>query len=237
MDIVFLVLGALLIAIAALLVRAIVRRAPGPQLSRVTADISLAAAWDEWLQAPGQSDAERSRRNALFALVTPAHREAVRDDLLRFERRALAQDEPLLAIRAELMDSIDRRMLNREILALPENLKRRLREQSGDVIASDEDAENYLAANELRLEVLREYGARRYGDRAADDWFEVYQRASALKQRTARNFIARSASGGLDEEQDARQQAISLVDSQLRAHLLKVAPGTRFERLPERGDA
>ena len=41
-------------------------------------------------------------------------------------------------------------------------------------------------------------------------------------------------SGELNEEHDARHQAISLVDSQLRAHLLKVAPGTRFEQLADR---
>ncbi|HEX6928172.1 MAG TPA: hypothetical protein VF267_02910 [Gammaproteobacteria bacterium] len=198
--------------------------------SRQERPLPLARVWDEWLagDAPG---AERTRREALFTLVAPAHREAVREDLLRFEARALAEPEPLLAIRRELMDSIDRRMINREILALPENLKRGLRAQSGDVIASDAEAEAYLAANELRLEILREYAGRRYGDRAPQDWFEVYERAALLKQRTARNYISRSMSGELNEEHDARHQAISLVDSQLRAHLLKVAPGTRFEKL------
>lgn len=234
MDIFFLVLGALLIAVTILLVRAILRRRPQTDtLSTLVEDTSLDVVWHEWPQAPGQSDAERSRRQALFTLVTSEHREAVRDDLLRFEEQALARKEPLLAIRTELMDSIDRRMLNREILTLPENLKRQLRAQSGDVIATDEQAEAYLAANELRLEVLREYAARRYGDRAPNDWYAVYERASRLKQRTARNFITRSASGELDQDQNARQQAIGLVDSQLRAHLLKVAPGTQFERLPE----
>ena len=167
--------------------------------------LPLARVWDEWL-ATGVAPAERVRREALFTLVEPAHREAVRADLLRFEARALAASEPLLAIRRELMDSIDRRMLNREILALPENLRRGLRAQSGDVIASDAEAEAYLAANELRLEILREYAARRYGDRAPQDWFDVYEHAARLKQRTARNYITRSMSGELNEEHDARHQ-------------------------------
>ncbi|HEX7046595.1 MAG TPA: hypothetical protein VF275_03350 [Gammaproteobacteria bacterium] len=234
MDAFFLAASILLLVATAGLGWAILRRNRQRRsiFSRHEKPLPLARVWDEWL-SPDASDNERVRREALFTLVEPAHREAVREDLLRFEERALAEPEPLLAIRRELMDSIDRRMLNREILALPENLKRGLRAQSGDVIANDAEAEAYLAANELRLEMLREYAGRRYGDRAPQDWFEVYERAARLKQRTARNYIARSMSGELNEEHDARQQAISLVDSQLRAHLLNVAPGTRFEQLAE----
>lgn len=236
MDAFFLAVAIALLIAGALLGAAILRRARARRsvFSLHEKPLPLARVWDEWLTPPDAADAERTRREALFTLVEPAHREAVREDLLRFEARALAEPEPLLAIRRELMDSIDRRMLNREILALPENLRRGLRAQSGDVIASDAEAEAYLAANELRLEILREYAGRRYGDRAPQDWFDVYERAARLRQRTARNYITRSMSGEMNEEHDARQQAISLVDSQLRAHLLKVAPGTRFEQLAER---
>src|SRR5690606_18635987 len=148
---------------------ALLRRGQHSVFSLHEKPLPLARVWDEWL-ATGVTPAERLRREALFTLVEPAHREAVREDLLNFEARALAEPEPLLAIRRELMDSIDRRMLNREILALPENLKRGLRAQSGDVIGSDAQAEAYLAANELRLEILREYAGQRYGDRAPQDW-------------------------------------------------------------------
>lgn len=196
--------------------------------------LPVARVWDEWTGVPDLSDAERARRQALFTLVTPAHREAVLADLQQFEQQALADAEPLLVIRQELMDSIDRRMINREILLLPENLKQQLRTQSGDVIATDAEAEAYLAANELRLEILREYAARRFGDRAPQDWFEVYEHAVRLKQRTARDYIMNSMQGRLSDDSNARHQAISLVDSQLRAHLLKVMPGTRFEQLGER---
>lgn len=196
--------------------------------------IALSRVWNEWADAPGVSDAERARRRALFTLVPPVHRQATLDDLLRFEQQALAESEPLLAIRRELMDSIDRRMINREILTLPENLKQQLRAQSGDVIATDAQAEAYLAANELRLEVLREYAARRFADRAPCDWFNVYEHAAGLKQRTVRDYITSSMKGELSDDGNARHQAISLVDSQLRSHLLKVMPGTRFEDLDAR---
>lgn len=234
LDFFFLALAGLLIVVTVLMVGAILRRRHGGAARRPEKPVPMERVWREWPEAPGRDDAERARRQVLHSLVAPAHRDAVRDDLVRFEARALADADPLLVIRRELMDSVDRRMLNREIMALPEDVKRQLRAQSGDVIASDQEAEAYLAANELRLEVLREYAAIRYGDRAPHDWFEVYEHASALKQRTARHYILRSVNGELDAEHNARHQAISLVDSQLRAHLLKVAPGTRFERLPER---
>lgn len=221
-----------LLLVAAIMLAILLRRRQRRSIfSRHEKPISLTRVWQEWPEAADQDAEEHARRSAVFSAVTPRHREAVLDDLRKFEERALAEREPLLVIRQELMDSIDRRMLNREILSLPDEMKARLREQSGEVIANDREAIEYLAANELRLEILREYGARRYGDRAPQDWFEVYEHAARLKQRTARNYIARSLSGELDDDSNARHQAISLVDSQLRAHLLRVAPGTRFEAL------
>lgn len=228
----FVVLAILLVVFAALMTLIIMRRRPASIHSVRVKPVSMERVWEDWVNSSPNDDAERVRRNALFTSVVPRHRDAVREDLLRFEAQALAEPEPLFSIRRELMDSVDRRMLNQEILSLPDGLKKQLRAQSGDVISSDEEAAAYLAANELRLEVLREYAARRYGDRAERDWFQLYERASMLKQRSARNFIVHSMSGELNDDQDARQQAISLVDSQLRAHLLKVAPGTQFRELP-----
>lgn len=224
----------LLLGIVLYMAWSIVRRQRRGVYSLHEAPLPMSRAWNEWTIMPELSDAERARRQALFTLVTPAHREAVLADLQQFEAQALAEAEPLLAIRQELMDSIDRRMINREILLLPESLKQQLRTQSGDVIATDAEAEAYLAANELRLEILREYAGRRFRDRAPQDWFEVYEHAVRLKQRTARDYIMNSMQSKLSDDSNARHQAISLVDSQLRAHLLKVMPGTQFEQLSGR---
>lgn len=229
-------LGILLLAVALSMAWAILRRHRRGIYSLYERPLPFSTVWKEWIEAGDISDAERARRRGLFTLVEPAHREAVLADLLRFEQQALDDAEPLLVIRRELMDSIDRRMINREILTLPENLRQQLRAQSGDVIASDTEAEAYLAANELRLEMLREYAGRRFGDRAPQDWFDVYEHATRLKQRTARDYIMSSMQGELSDDGNARHQAISLVDSQLRAHLLKVMPGTRFEQLMGRQD-
>lgn len=195
--------------------------------------VTLGQAWDEWLQRDGISDTERARRQAIWTEVPAATRKDVLADLESFERRALDSGHPLTTIRKEIMDSVDRRLLNQEILAMPPELKRRLRESSSETLQNDQDAWLYIAANDLRLEILRELAARRYGDDARNGWFSVYEKAGRLKQRTLRHFLRRSIAGELHEAEDSRQQAITMVDGALRARLLEVAPGTEFKGLED----
>jgi hypothetical protein len=81
------------------------------------------------------------------------------------------------------------------------------------------------------MAVLREYAALRFGDRVAGDWFDVYEKASRLRQRGARNFIQRTLSGTQTGEDDARYQSMTRVDQEIRTRLLKVPAGTRFTGL------
>lgn len=193
-------------------------------------DATIDEAWDQWLNGPLTEDEERLRRELLDALDRRTL-DAIREDLREFERKVLGGRYPLTAIRREIMDSVDRRMLNTEILKLSPDLKQRLRARNPELIQSDRYARTYIAANELRLAVLREFGAKRYGDRAPADWYAVYERASRLKQRTARLYINK----GLEEDglnlDDGRQEAISMVDTQLKYRLLQVPPGVSFDRL------
>ncbi|MDX1443624.1 MAG: hypothetical protein R3270_07595 [Gammaproteobacteria bacterium] len=196
--------------------------------------IPLQQVWDEWLQGENLDDAERARRQAIWTEVPAETRQDVLDDLLRFEERALESPRPLITIRKEIMDSVDRRLLNQEILALPPELKQQLRDSSSEALQNDHDAWLYISANELRLEILRELAARRFGDAAENGWFTVYEKAGRLKQRSLRHFLRRSIAGELHEAEDSRQQAITMVDGALRARLLDVAPGTEFKGLDER---
>jgi hypothetical protein len=191
-------------------------------------DARMSEAWMRWMDGGELSDNERVLRAEFFRLLDERTMHAVRDDLLALESATAAERFPLTAIRKELMASVDRRMLNTEILRLPEELKRRLRAQSADLLQTDAETQTYIAANELRLAVLRDYAALRYGDKSPGDWFAVYQKASRLKQRSARSFIEKSLAGDPDAPSDARHHAMTLVDHELRARLLKVPPGTRF---------
>ncbi|MDE2070321.1 MAG: hypothetical protein KGJ04_03520 [Gammaproteobacteria bacterium] len=153
---------------------------------------------------------------------------AVCANLMEIEGKLNSSTQPLQALRSELMDSLDRQVLNSEILNLPEDLRARLRQQQDAVLQNDAEARAYLAANALRIEVLREYAHRRFGDRADGDWFAVYARAAHLRQRNTRNYIERVLGGTRNAGDDVRFQAMTLKDSEIRARLLQVPAGTHF---------
>lgn len=185
-------------------------------------------AWDAWLTFDALDERLRTLRQGLLDQMNQEVRDSVHTNLLEFEAAMKADKAPLLMLRRELMDSVDRRLLNMEILQLPPEVRQRLRAQSADLLQSDAEAGTYIAANEMRMGVLREYAARRFGDRVESDWFDVYEQASRLKQRGARNFIQRTLNGTQSSEDDARYQNMTRVDQEIRTRLLKVPAGTRF---------
>lgn len=193
--------------------------------------VRMEQAWLSWMEFGSLSDKERARRLGLLEHLNEAVRSSVHSNLLEFEAMLKADKSPLLMLRRELMDSVDRRLLNLEILQLPPEVRQRLRTQSSDMLQSDEEASTYIAANEVRMAVLREYAARRFGDHADGDWFDVYEKASRLKQRGARNFIQRTLNGTQTGADDARYQDMTRVDQEIRTRLLRVPAGTRFEGL------
>lgn len=192
---------------------------------------SMQQAWDAWVGGTPGDPRLATLRDALLKELTPEVQESVRSSLAEFEGALRGDREPLQMLRRELMDSVDRRLLNTEILGLPPEVRRKLRAQSSEMIQSDEEARTYIAANEARLSVLREYSALRFGDRVAGDWFDVYEKASRLRQRGARNFIQRTLNGTQTGEDDARYQSMTRVDQEIRTRLLKVPAGTRFTGL------
>jgi len=220
--------GFLMLAAAAALLLLQVRKLGRRLLFRF---VHMEQAWQSWMAFDTVDDRERTRRLALLEHLNEAVRVSVHSNLLEFEAALKADKTPLLTLRRELMDSVDRRLLNLEILQLPPEVRERLRAQSSDMLQSDEEAGTYIAANEVRMAVLREYAARRFGDRVDGDWFDVYEKASRLKQRGARNFIQRTLNGTQTGADDARYQNMARVDQEIRTRLLKVPAGTRFEGL------
>lgn len=215
---------AFLLLLAGLATTAVVLQRRGvlqlPSLRRA----SMEESWTAWL-----TGGDAAVREGLLAELNAEVRESVRSNLLEFEQALRRGPAPLAALRIELMDSVDRRLLNQEILLLPPEVRRKLRSQSAELLQTDEEARTYIAANEVRMAVLREYAARRFGDRAEGDWFDVYGKASRLKQRGARNFIQRTLNGTQTGADDARYQNMTRVDQEIRARLLKVPAGTRFQ--------
>jgi len=224
-------LAAGFLALAACAAVAPLLRAQGVNLRFRLQRGSMQKAWQAWHEFGGLAEKDRTLRQALLAQMDPAVRDSVHSNLLEFESMLKSDKTPLQMLRRELMDSVDRRLLNMEILQLPPEVRQRLRAQSRDMLQSDDEARTYVAANEMRMGVLREYAARRFGDRVEGDWFDVYEKASRLKQRGARNFIQRTLNGTQSSEDDARYQSMTRVDQEIRTRLLKVPAGTRFAGL------
>src|SRR6185312_15914618 len=151
--------------------------------------------------------------------------------LLLFRRRRASMEQAWDGwLNGELSDPL--RTLREALLKeMTPEVRKKLREQSSEMLQSDEEARTYIAANEARMAVLREYAARRFGDRVTGDWFDVYEKASRLRQRSARNFIQRTLNGTQTGEDDARYQSMTRVDQEIRSRLLKVPAGTRFTGL------
>jgi hypothetical protein len=215
------VVGLVAIGAAIALAWALRRR----RLSYIISDATVEDAWARWMDGGELTDAERLLRGALLELLDQATLAAVRADVNRLEAETAAKAQPLIAVREELMASVDRRMLNTEILRLPDEVKLRVRAQSSELHQSDSETRRYIAANEWRLHVLREYAALRFGDKASNDWFAVYERAAQLRQRNLRAMLERALTG---DTNDARSEQIAMVEGELRQRLLKVPPGMRF---------
>ena len=220
---------ALLVAILIGLLAYVLHRLRRQRLALIPQPVAEVSMDELWLECVEQAQAETAP-SALAEDLDTVALDTVRGDLLELEARLGTLEKPLQMLRQELMQAVDRRMLNTQIMELPDEVRDRLRAQSADVPASDEEADRYIAANELRLQLLREYAARRFGDRAERDWFVIYEEASRLKQRSARDFIERALAGADAPAADSRYQAMVMVDSQLRLRLLQVLPGTSFKR-------
>ena len=190
--------------------------------------VSMEAAWQSWLTNAGMDEAQCRVRAHLLNAVNDDVAESVHMSLLEFEASLRIDAKPMLKVRRELMDSIDRRQLNSEILKLSEDMRANLRKSHPEILQTDEATRAYILANELRIAVLREYAGLRYGDCADGDWFDVYQKASRLRQRSTRNYIERALGGTQSATDDARFHTMTLMDSEIRTRLLQVPPGTRF---------
>ncbi|MGH8402305.1 MAG: hypothetical protein ACRESO_02710 [Gammaproteobacteria bacterium] len=178
--------------------------------------VTMKQVWNERLHAKLPAELDEPARQAVYR------------NLLEFETRLVAETQPLHALRRELMDSLDRRVLNTEILKLPDDLRARLRQQNHEILQTDDVAHIYVAANELHMEILREYSNRRFGDRADGDWFAVYEKASRLRHRNTRQYVERTLGGTQNATDEARFQSMTLVDNEIRTRLLQVPAGTRF---------
>jgi hypothetical protein len=205
-----------------LLLRAAMRRqAPPPREPEVN-NIHIDDIWRAWRRG-GLAPA------AAFADDTPgqdlddAALRAVHEELKKTERRILSDADPLTALRVQIMDGIDRRILQTEALSAPGTAH-------AGALKGATDIDRGLAADALRIRLLRYYGAARFGDRAENDWYDVYEQAAELKRKSLRDFVRPSTSGA----GPGGYQKSMVVNEELRRRLLETPPGTSIPRKKRR---
>jgi hypothetical protein len=196
------------------------RQAPAPPEVNVNS-IRIEDIWQTWRRgglAPAAAFADESPAQTLDEGALAG----VREGLLKTEKDILARPQPLTALRREIMDGIDRRLLQLEVLALPPES----RGQLAGPIGEESDIRRGLAGDELRIRLLRYYGAAKFGDRAENDWYDVYQQAARMKQRSFRNFIRQCAA----DAGNGRYRSVVVVGERLKQRLLETPPGMSFPK-------
>lgn len=171
----------------------------------------------------------RDASGAVPALDDAAH-EAVRSDL-ETRTQAWAQNpEGLHDLRTELMDSVDRELVHRAFLTLDPATRNAVRERLPELPRSDTDAKRHLAAEELRILVLRNWAALYYGDRARGDWFDTYRRAAGMRKESAVRDLKRLAGEPPGLAENHRDAAVRGLNASLRIRLLRAPPGVKIGR-------
>jgi len=156
----------------------------------------------------------------------------LREDLHRHIRAwtALDRDEGLLQARNELMDGTERLLLQRTLRGLDPDVRASVASKMPEFRPVAEDLDRYLAAEALRLDVLRAWMGLYYGDRARGDWYDVYCKAAEMRLESIGRDFERIAGMPVYKAEDNRDAAIRGINASLRLRLLQMPPGARVGR-------
>lgn len=154
--------------------------------------------------------------------------DAVRSDVRAHVQTWENSEESLMLLRTELMDSVDRVLVHRAFLSLDADMAETVREQMPDLPGEPADVERLVAANELRIAVIRAWGGRRYGDHAEGDWFDTYLKAAEMRQSGAIRDLERLAGDMPTATRNNIDAAIRGINSSLRLRLAQSPPGVKI---------
>lgn len=194
-------------------------------------------------------DFERAwRRNVAASPALDAEAlESVRSDLAAHMARwsGLDRDEGRLACRNQIMDSIERLCLQRGLQDLDAATRDRVTERLAEFRDLDRDLSRRIAAEALRIDTLRDWSGRYYGDRGRHDWYETYRRAAEMRMESIRRDFERIAGLPVHVAQNHRDAAMRGLNAALRLRLLQLPAGrsvthrslrTRLRQLFKNGD-
>ena len=149
--------------------------------------------WNTFIKKPAEKS-DQYHRDVFRKLqhFEPEARQGILNDLLQVETESMSQNDRLRHVREKIMDLVDRRNV-------ADNLRRLTHQDDKQTAPIDEASaarlESALADCDIQIAVLREYAGQKYGDRARDDWFQMY---SYLSDFFNRNIVSASPSGSTD---------------------------------------
>jgi len=152
----------------------------------------------------------------------------VRHDLEAHAATWAANPDGRAITRTELLDSVDRELLNDALLALSAPEREAVRERIPELPPRDAELRRRLDADRLRLRVLRRWAGLFYGDRARGDWFDTYRRAAEMRRESLGRDLERLAGTPVHIAQHHRDAAIRGLNTALRLRLLQAPPRARI---------
>lgn len=197
----------------------------------VQAVSAMSLALPPWWRSNWRKQLDRAWRRS-----SPARSALGRDalDVLRDDLRqhiqtwtALDHDEGLQRARNELMDGTERMLLQRTLRRLDPGIRASVAAKMPEFKPVAEDLDRYLAAETLRLDVLRAWMGFYYGDRARGDWYDVYCKAAEMRLESIGRDFERIAGMPVYKTEDNRDAAIRGINASLRLRLLQMPPGAR----------
>lgn len=158
--------------------------------------------------------------------------DVIREDLHRHIQgwTELDHDEGLLQARNELMDGTERMLLQHTLKGLDPETRASVSGKMPEFREMARDLDRYLAAEKLRLDVLRAWMGFYYGDRARGDWYDVYSKAAEMRLESIGRDFERIAGMPVYKAEDNRDAAIRGINASLRLRLLQMPPGARVDR-------
>ncbi len=159
--------------------------------------------------------------------LDPGALEMVREDVLNHIGVWVKRDaeQGRLGCRTELMNSMERICLRRALSALDPHTREQVSERLPEFRQLDQNQERQLAAEKLRMDLLRTWTGLYYGDRARGDWYDVYFRAAEMRMSSIGRDLERIAGLPVHVVENNRDAAIRGLNAAIRLRLLQMPPG------------
>lgn len=132
-------------------------------------------AWDYWMKNENRlSNEDRRIVELAEERLSESTIENIRQELLEIEERSNKAEDPLIPLRAAIMDAVDTSLLNKALTELDDEARKKVQGQLGDLYTDEIFSWGYLTKSFL-CRILRWYSALKYGDAAEGDWFASYR--------------------------------------------------------------